>query len=136
MISANHCRFGSRAELRKEKSERAPGGVTPGDELYHAAAQRARVENPPAPSYSSNSDFSSQDMQALQRPVMQQPQRNVSITRSSRQPGMPGGVAGDQGLASCQCRAGLRIGADSKFCYHVVPAWHVQRAGASRKAGL
>jgi kinesin family protein 2/24 len=107
------------AELRKEKSERAPGGVTPGDEMYHAAAQRAAVNLPPPNPYGSggsSSDLSSHDVLALQRPPvlqphMQQPQQQqvqyqqyqqqqqrsaapAPLLPRGRQPGMPGGVAG------------------------------------------
>lgn len=88
------------AELRKERSERAVGGVNPGDEAYYAAAARGHV-SAPAPSYNS-SDYSSQDVLQLQRPVIQSQQPVQLLPRPaaapsssrSRQPGMPGALAG------------------------------------------
>lgn len=88
------------AELRKEKGERAIGGVTPGEEAYYAAVVQ-RVPVNPVPSYS---DYSS-DMVQLQRPPIQQQQpaqqqqpvpRPPAVPRSSssRQPGLPGALAG------------------------------------------
>ncbi|WIA29491.1 hypothetical protein OEZ86_011992 [Tetradesmus obliquus] len=110
----NTLRYADRVkELRKDKAERAPGGVTPGDEMYHAAAQRAAVNLPPPNPYGggSSSDLSSHDVLALQRPPALQPpmqqqaqyqqyqqqQRSAAaapLPPRSRQPGMPGGVAG------------------------------------------
>lgn len=98
----NHCWLscGNFTELRKERSERAAGGVNPGEEAYYAAAARGQV-NAPAPSYNSN-DYSSQDVLQLQRPAMLpqqpvQPLARPTLAQSSsrgRQPGMPGALAG------------------------------------------
>eukprot|EP00879_Flechtneria_rotunda_P012405 GHRR01012954.1.p1 GENE.GHRR01012954.1~~GHRR01012954.1.p1 ORF type:complete len:376 (+),score=167.83 GHRR01012954.1:1119-2246(+) len=98
----NTLRYADRVkELRKERAERTPGGVTPGDEEYYASAARGRSDLPAAaatPGYS-GSDLSSQDvLQLQQRPVMhqqQQPQQQRPVSSShSRQPGNAGGVAG------------------------------------------
>lgn len=91
------------AELRKERSERAVGGVTPGEDAYYASAARGGQANLPAPGYSSNSDYSSQDVLHLQRqPIQQQQQPQQQAPRPQlapsssrgRQPGMPGALSG------------------------------------------
>eukprot|EP00878_Enallax_costatus_P032010 GHUV01035097.1.p1 GENE.GHUV01035097.1~~GHUV01035097.1.p1 ORF type:complete len:285 (+),score=97.95 GHUV01035097.1:78-932(+) len=93
----------SSAELRKERSERAIGGVTPGEDAYYAAATRVVQANPPAPAYSGNSDYSSQDVLQLQRPPIQQQQQSqqqasrpqlAPSSSRGRQPGMPGALSG------------------------------------------
>jgi len=44
----NTLRYADRVkELRKDKAERAPGGVTPGDDMYYAAVANAQVRTPP-----------------------------------------------------------------------------------------
>lgn len=109
-------------ELRKERAERAPGGVTPGDDMYYAAAARARAEGPASgPSYSSNDlaggaqdvlglgNARAQQQQHQQQHQQQQvpqqqyvqrapPPGGSYITNRSRHPGNPGGVAGGAGL--------------------------------------
>lgn len=88
-------------ELRKERSERAVGGVNPGEESYYAAAARGQVNAPPMP----YSDYSSHE--PVQRPVVQQqpqpqqhalqPPPRASLGHSNsrgRQHGLPGAVAG------------------------------------------
>lgn len=110
--------FPAHTELRKERAERAPGGVTPGDDMYYAAAQRARVEPTAGPSGYSSNDLASgaQDVLGLgnpralvqqqQQPPPQQqyvqqrgpPPGSSYVSTRSRHPGNPGGVAGGAGL--------------------------------------
>jgi len=114
-------------ELRKERAERAPGGVTPGDDMYYAAAARAKETTSGPSTYSSNDMAGGpqdvlglgnlrsmsqpqpqmqQPMQQQQQPLHQQqysqqrgpPPGSSYVTSRSRHPGNPGGVAGGAGL--------------------------------------
>lgn len=92
--------------------------MTPGDEMYYAAAQRARVEGAPGPGSFSSNDLPGgpQDVLGLNAPriiAQQQQQQQLPqqqynavqqqrapppgssyVTNRSRHPGNPGGVAG------------------------------------------
>lgn len=94
--------------------------MTPGDEVYYAAAQRGRVDGPTGPgAYSSDMPGGPQDVLGLgnqralaqqqqQQPISQQqyvqqqrapPAGSSYVTSRSRHPGNPaGGVAGGAGL--------------------------------------
>jgi len=92
------------SELRKERSERAPGGVTPGDEMYNAATARARTEGGVTPAAG---PYHSSDTSSSHEGLQQQQQRSVSMQRSGSAgrfgPRQPGIERGERAVGPAWC---------------------------------